>query len=110
MGKCRGLRTARKMHNHRRAQKWPDKQYKRAHLGTALKANPFSGASQAKGIVLETVGAETKQPSLAIRKCVRVRLIKNPCTVLYYAYFYIFIRSYLLSYLICIMLIFNVVR
>uniref|UniRef100_A0A8C2KPX8 Small ribosomal subunit protein uS12 n=1 Tax=Cyprinus carpio TaxID=7962 RepID=A0A8C2KPX8_CYPCA len=46
--KCRGLRTARKLRNHRREQKWHDKQYKKAHLGTALKANPFGGASHAK--------------------------------------------------------------
>ncbi|CAI5687316.1 unnamed protein product [Oreochromis niloticus] len=65
MGKCRGLRTARKLRNHRREQKWHDKQYKKAHLGTALKANPFGGASHAK------------QPNSAIRKCVRVQLIKN---------------------------------
>ncbi|MCQ4179876.1 hypothetical protein FK518_30530, partial [Klebsiella pneumoniae] len=37
-GKCRGLRTARKLRSHRRDQKWHDKQYKKAHLGTALKA------------------------------------------------------------------------
>ncbi|KAK9408428.1 40S ribosomal protein S23 [Crotalus adamanteus] len=77
MGKCRGLRTARKLRSHRREQKWHDKQYKKAHLGTALKANPFGGASHAKGIVLEKVGVEAKQPNSAIRKCVRVQLIKN---------------------------------
>uniref|UniRef100_A0A2I2ZEN5 Small ribosomal subunit protein uS12 n=1 Tax=Gorilla gorilla gorilla TaxID=9595 RepID=A0A2I2ZEN5_GORGO len=77
MGKCRGLRTARKLRSHRRDQKWHDKQYKKAHLGTALKANPFGGASHAKGIVLEKVGVEAKQPNSAIRKCVRVQLIKN---------------------------------
>lgn len=55
VGKCRGLRTARKLRDHRREQKWHDKQYKKAHLGTALKANPFGGASHAKGIVLEKV-------------------------------------------------------
>ncbi|KAK6307690.1 hypothetical protein J4Q44_G00209610 [Coregonus suidteri] len=76
-GKCRGLRTARKLRNHRREQRWHDKQYKKAHLGTALKANPFGGASHAKGIVLEKVGVEAKQPNSAIRKCVRVQLIKN---------------------------------
>nr|XP_054532457.1 40S ribosomal protein S23-like [Pan troglodytes] len=43
----------------------------------ALKANPFGGASHAKGIVLEKVGVEAKQPNSAIRKCVRVQLIKN---------------------------------
>ena len=52
-GKPRGLRTARKMRNHRRDQRWHDKDYKKAHLGTRWKANPFSGASHAKGIVLE---------------------------------------------------------
>ncbi|KAM7325225.1 hypothetical protein ACRRTK_015478 [Alexandromys fortis] len=77
MGKCRGLRTARKLRSHRRDQKWHDQQCKKAHLGTALKANPFGGASHAKGIVLEKVGVEAKQPNSAIRKCVRVQLIKN---------------------------------
>merc|ERR1711912_86606 len=51
--------------------------YKKSHLGTALKANPFGGASHAKGIVLEKVGVEAKQPNSAIRKCVRVQLIKS---------------------------------
>ncbi|XP_033110628.1 small ribosomal subunit protein uS12 isoform X2 [Antedon mediterranea] len=76
-GKPRGLRTARKLRNHRRDQRWHDKDYKKAHLGTALKANPFGGASHAKGIVLEKIGVEAKQPNSAIRKCVRVQLIKN---------------------------------
>ena len=31
----------------------------------------------AKGIVLEKVGVESKQPNSAVRKCVRVQLIKN---------------------------------
>uniref|UniRef100_A0A8B9YKM3 Small ribosomal subunit protein uS12 n=1 Tax=Bos mutus grunniens TaxID=30521 RepID=A0A8B9YKM3_BOSMU len=66
-----------KLRSHQRDQKWHDKQYKKAHLGTALKANPFGGASHAKGIVLEKVGVEAKQPNSAIRKCVRVQLIKN---------------------------------
>uniref|UniRef100_A0A8D2B4E0 40S ribosomal protein S23 n=1 Tax=Sciurus vulgaris TaxID=55149 RepID=A0A8D2B4E0_SCIVU len=70
MGKCRGLRTARKLHSHRQDQKWHDKECKKAHLGPALKASPFGGASHAKGIVLEKVNS-------AIRKCVRVQLIKN---------------------------------
>ncbi|CAG0900865.1 unnamed protein product [Cyprideis torosa] len=76
-GKPRGLRTARKHVDHRRDQRWHDKDYKKAHLGTRWKANPFQGASHAKGIVLEKVGVEAKQPNSAIRKCVRVQLIKN---------------------------------
>merc|ERR1712021_323780 len=65
------------MRNRRRDQRWADLGYKKANLGTALKANPFGGASHAKGIVLEKIGVEAKQPNSAIRKCVRVQLIKN---------------------------------
>ncbi|XP_044245467.2 40S ribosomal protein S23-like [Ursus arctos] len=52
-------------------------QYKKAHLGTALKANPFGGTFHTKGIVLEKVGREPKQTDSAIRKHVRVQRIKN---------------------------------
>ncbi|XP_022253800.1 40S ribosomal protein S23-like [Limulus polyphemus] len=55
MGKPSGIRTARKHVTHRREQRWHDKDYKKAHLGTRWKANPFGGASHAKGIVLEKV-------------------------------------------------------
>ena len=55
MGKPRGLRTARKHVKNRRAQVWADLDYKKANLGTRWKANPFGGASHAKGIVLEKV-------------------------------------------------------
>ncbi|XP_036028441.1 40S ribosomal protein S23-like [Onychomys torridus] len=77
MGKCRGLHPARKLRSHQRDQKWHGKQYKKAHLGTALRANLFGGTSHAKGSVLEKIGVEAKQPNSAIRKCVRVQLIKN---------------------------------
>lgn len=55
MGKPKGIRTARKLKMHRQAQRWNDKRYKKAHLGTRWKANPFGAASHAKGIVLEKV-------------------------------------------------------
>merc|ERR1719229_974472 len=77
MGKPMGIQNARKLRIHRRDQKWHDKDYKKAHLGTRWKANPFMGSSHAKGIVLEKVGVEAKQPNSAIRKCVRVQLLKN---------------------------------
>ncbi|XP_058404598.1 small ribosomal subunit protein uS12-like [Diceros bicornis minor] len=77
MGKCHSLHTARKLCSHQRDQKCGDKQYKKAHLATALKANPFGGASHANGIVLEKVGVEAKQPNSVIRKCVRVQRLKN---------------------------------
>merc|ERR1719298_106211 len=76
-GKPRGIRCGRKLRIHRRDQLWADKDYKKKHLGTALKCNPFGGSSHAKGIVVEKVGIEAKQPNSAIRKCCRAQLIKN---------------------------------
>merc|ERR1712013_246172 len=75
--KPRGIRAGRKMRTHRRTQKWADLSYKKVALGTAYKHSPFGGSSHAKGIVLEKIGVEAKQPNSAIRKCVRVQLIKN---------------------------------
>eukprot|EP00010_Vexillifera_abyssalis_P005391 CAMPEP_0201551264 /NCGR_PEP_ID=MMETSP0173_2-20130828/7458_1 /ASSEMBLY_ACC=CAM_ASM_000268 /TAXON_ID=218659 /ORGANISM="Vexillifera sp., Strain DIVA3 564/2" /LENGTH=145 /DNA_ID=CAMNT_0047961467 /DNA_START=55 /DNA_END=492 /DNA_ORIENTATION=- len=76
-GKPRGIKAARSLRTSRRVNRWADKRYKKAHFGTARKANPFAGASHAKGIVLEKIGIEAKQPNSAIRKCVRVQLMKN---------------------------------
>ncbi|KAL0216938.1 hypothetical protein RCL1_007421 [Eukaryota sp. TZLM3-RCL] len=77
MGKPRGLQTARKYTKMRKDSRWADKDYKRTHLLASLKAKPFGDASMAKGIVLDKLGIESKQPNSAIRKCVRVQLIKN---------------------------------
>jgi small subunit ribosomal protein S12 len=41
------------------------------------KVDPMMGAPQARGLVLEKVGVESRQPNSAVRKCVRVQLIKN---------------------------------
>ncbi|KAK8561861.1 hypothetical protein V6N12_048917 [Hibiscus sabdariffa] len=57
-------------------QRWADKAYKKSNLGNEWK-KPFAGSSHAKGIVLEKIGIEAKQPTSAIRKCARVQLIKN---------------------------------
>ncbi|WAR61330.1 hypothetical protein PtB15_12B15 [Puccinia triticina] len=79
LGACkpRGLHAARKLRNQRRDNRWADKSYKKRALGTAYRSSPTGGSSHAKGIVLEKVGVEAKQPNSAIRKCVRVQLIKN---------------------------------
>merc|ERR1711869_76407 len=61
---------------HRKEQLWADKDYCKANLGSEWK-KPFAGCSHAKGIVLEKIGIEAKQPNSAIRKCCRVQLIKN---------------------------------
>jgi len=75
--KPRGLQAARKLRNDRRENRWADKAYKKRALGNIYKTSPTGGSSHAKGIVLEKVGVEAKQPNSAIRKCVRVQLIKN---------------------------------
>mmetsp|Transcript_150490 Transcript_150490/g.288335 ORF Transcript_150490/g.288335 Transcript_150490/m.288335 type:complete len:146 (+) Transcript_150490:48-485(+) len=79
MGSCkpRGYNAARKLRVHRRAQRWAQKSYNKSHSVSAMKANPLGGSSMAKGIVVEKIGIEAKQPNSAIRKCVRVQLIKN---------------------------------
>ena len=74
--KTRGMGAARKLKSHRRNQRWADKQYKKSHQGHEWK-KPFAGSSHAKGIVIEKIGIEAKQPNSAIRKCARVQLIKN---------------------------------
>ncbi len=73
----RGLNTARKLKNSRQKTRWSDRYYKRRELSLKEKSDPLEGAAQAKGVVLEKVGIEAKQPNSAIRKCVKIQLIKN---------------------------------
>mmetsp|Transcript_4230 Transcript_4230/g.6400 ORF Transcript_4230/g.6400 Transcript_4230/m.6400 type:complete len:144 (+) Transcript_4230:79-510(+) len=75
-GKPRGLNAGRKLKRRRREQLWADKAYKKVAIGSEYK-KPFAGACMAKGIVVEKLGVEAKQPNSAIRKCVRVLLKKN---------------------------------
>ena len=72
-----GLFAAKKLKKNRQNFKWKDVDYKRRALRLDVKADPLEGAPQARGIVIEKVGIEAKQPNSAIRKCVRVQLIKN---------------------------------
>jgi len=75
--KPRGIQAARQLRLHRKSQRWADKKFNKANSGTMWKCNPFGGSSHAKGIVVEKVGIEAKQPNSAIRKACRVQLIKN---------------------------------
>lgn len=61
----------------RQNARWKDTRYSRRTLGLNVKSDPLGGAPQGRGIVLEKVGVEAKQPNSAIRKCVRIQLIKN---------------------------------
>merc|ERR1712110_1347218 len=71
-----GIKTARKHVTNRRNQVWADKDYKKAHLGTRWKANPFAELRTPRASFSRR-SVEAKQPNSAIRKCVRVQLIKN---------------------------------
>jgi len=75
MGK--GINAARKLQKSRKNQRWSDRYYKKRVLHLKEKADPLGGTAQAKGIVIEKVGVEAKQPNSAIRKCVKIQLIKN---------------------------------
>jgi small subunit ribosomal protein S12 len=75
--KARGLNAGKRLMKRRRKNMWKSRIYKRRTLHLKQKSDPLEGASQAKGIVLEKVQLEAKQPNSAMRKCVRVQLIKN---------------------------------
>ena len=74
---ARGLFGARKLSLDRQKFLWSSRYYKRRMLRLREKSDPLGGVPQARGIVLEKVGVEAKQPNSAIRKCVKVQLIKN---------------------------------
>ncbi|MBP2624613.1 MAG: 30S ribosomal protein S12 [Nitrosopumilaceae archaeon] len=72
-----GLFAGRVLKAKRKKQRWSISTFKRREFGLDKKTNPLSGAPQARGIVLEKIGIEAKQPNSAVRKCVRIQLIKN---------------------------------
>lgn len=71
------MNTARKLKKNRKKFRWNDRYYKKRMLRLKERSDPLEGSAQARGIVLEKVGIEAKQPNSAIRKCVKVQLIKN---------------------------------
>ncbi len=75
--KSRGLNAGNKLHSRRSQFKWNDKWFVRNALGLKEKSDPLEGASQARGLVLEKIQLEAKQPNSGMRKAVRVQLIKN---------------------------------
>jgi len=72
-----GLNTAGRLATLRQRRRWSDRYYKRRTLHLKERSDPLEGAPQARGIVIEKVGVEAKQPNSAIRKCIKVQLIKN---------------------------------
>ncbi|MHB8604534.1 MAG: 30S ribosomal protein S12 [Thermoplasmatota archaeon] len=82
---AKGLFAARKLATDRQRLRWSDRYYARRELRLKLKSDPLEGVPQARGIVIEKVGIEAKQPNSAIRKCVKIQLIKNGRTVTAFA-------------------------
>ena len=75
--KSRGLNAGKKLKSRRSDGRWHYRPYIQRILRLKQRSDPLGGASQARGIVLEKVQLEAKQPNSGMRKCVRVQLIKN---------------------------------
>jgi len=75
--KSKGLGSGKKLKKRRIKHRFNSKKYTRKALNLKKKSDPLEGSSQAKGIVIEKVQLEAKQPNSAMRKCARVQLIKN---------------------------------
>jgi small subunit ribosomal protein S12 len=75
--KSKGLNAGAKLLRRRKKSLWLNKSYIKRTLDLKKKSDPLGGTHQGKGIVIEKVQLEAKQPNSAMRKCVRVQLKKN---------------------------------
>ena len=75
--KSKGINAGSKLIKRRKNARWKDKWFVRKAGNLKVKSDPLEGASQAKGLVLEKIQLEAKQPNSGMRKAVRVQLIKN---------------------------------
>jgi ribosomal protein S23 (S12) len=73
----KGIYAARKLRLKRLKFRRSQRKYKTKILKLKEKYDPLGGAPMARGIVLEKVGIESRQPNSAVRKCVRVQLVRN---------------------------------
>jgi small subunit ribosomal protein S12 len=69
--------AARRNRKVRKKMRYKSKDYTLRLKRKEEKKDLLEGAPMGRGIVLQKVGIESKQPNSAIRKCVRVQLIKN---------------------------------
>jgi small subunit ribosomal protein S12 len=72
-----GMFTGRRLKEIRKTMRLRSKDYVRRVKRREERSDLLLGAPMGRGIVLQKVGVESKQPNSAIRKCVRVQLIKN---------------------------------
>ena len=73
----KGEFAGRQLKRKRKKFRWSDINYARKTKRLDIKADPLHGAPQGRGIVLEKIGIESKQPNSAIRKCVRIQLVST---------------------------------
>jgi len=69
--------AGRNLLRNRKKRRWLSKRFKRKTLRLKEKYDPLEGAPQARGIVLEKIVLEQKQPHSGLVKCVKVQLVKN---------------------------------
>jgi small subunit ribosomal protein S12 len=72
-----GMFAARRNKKVRKKMRYKSKDYTLRLKRKKEKKDLLEGAPIGRGIVLQKVGIESKQPNSAIRKCVRVQIIKN---------------------------------
>jgi small subunit ribosomal protein S12 len=75
--KPKGINAGNKLLKRRTSARWKDKWFVRKAMNLKVKSDPLVGSSQAKGLVLEKIQLEAKQPNSGMRKAVRVQLVKN---------------------------------
>lgn len=71
------MNAGEKLLKRRNRARWSQRTYVTRVLNMKARSDPLGGAWQARGIVLEKVQFEAKQPNSAMRKCVKVQLVKN---------------------------------
>jgi small subunit ribosomal protein S12 len=72
-----GMFAGRRLKRIRRKMRLKSRDHVRRLRRRKEKSDLLVGAPMGRGIVLQKVGVESKQPNSAIRKCVRIQLIKN---------------------------------
>jgi small subunit ribosomal protein S12 len=72
-----GEHAARRLKMNRKKFRWSQREYRVRMLQLKRKVDPLEASPMARGIVIQKVGIESRQPNSAVRKAVRVQLIKN---------------------------------
>lgn len=83
--KPRGLNAGKKLRLRRKKFRFAKKDLAKMKTKRYKKTDPLEGAPAGRGIVLQKMEIEVKQPHSGLRKCVKVQIAKNGRTVTAYA-------------------------